>query len=109
MSFGPGEETVGGLLFGVSKDGSQCSMKMRTKPAEANPAESSSASSVGEFRKLRTGVRTHALTRSGLSPAGVSRRCRELAGGVARAMGRAGQLARRRRALLERCRNAGIR
>ena len=33
MSFGPGKETVGGLAFGRSKEGSQCSMKTRTKPA----------------------------------------------------------------------------
>ena len=37
MSFGPGEETVGGLVFGVSKDGSQCSMKTRTNPARIRP------------------------------------------------------------------------
>ena len=33
MSFGPGKETVVGLVFGRSKEGSQCSMKKRTKPA----------------------------------------------------------------------------
>jgi hypothetical protein len=38
VSFGPGEETVAGLAFGLSRDGSQCSMKTRTHPARIRPS-----------------------------------------------------------------------